>query len=236
MAFCTKCGHKLDTNDLFCSKCGYEVKEIKKSRDVFYDGEIHKCPNCGGILSSFSSTCSICGYELRGTKVSSVVNDFSIKLEKIESSERKIDLITNFHIPNTKEDIYEFFVLAVSYLNAGSCETVEAWEVKLEQAYHKAFLVFGESSEFNYLHELYTKTLRKKNKKWLKILLSKGWRYIVGSLMVIFGLSMIILGIFLVSKENNPDSPLYAIPCLGLVIMISSIFVLLTKKTDDSNE
>lgn len=229
MFYCANCGHKFSKKDLFCRNCGNEVKEMKKSRESIYEGRIYKCPRCGEVLNSFSSKCLTCGYELRGTNVASVVNDFSIKLDKIDSVERKIELISNFYIPNTKEDIYEFFILAVSQLNAGSYETINAWEVKLEQAYHKAKLIFGDSSEFKYLNDLYNKTLKKKNKKRLKVFLAKGWKYIVGTLMVIGGLFMMILGIVLVSKENNPDSPLNAIFCIGLIIMVSSVFLFLLK-------
>lgn len=227
--YCANCGHKFSKKDVFCRNCGTEVKEMKKSRESIYEGRIHKCPRCGEVLNSFSSKCLTCGYELRGITGSSVVNDFSIKLDKIDSIERKIELISNFYIPNTKEDIYEFFILAVSQLNSGSYKTINAWEVKLEQAYHKARLIFGDSSEFKYLNDLYNKTLKKKNKKRLKVFLAKGWKYIVGTLMVIGGLFMMILGIVLVSKENNPDSPLNAIFCIGLIIMVSSVFLFLLK-------
>lgn len=113
MAFCINCGQELAEGAKFCASCGNAVgasqNGAKEQRKTVYDGELHKCPNCGEQLGSFVTSCPACGYELRGTKVTSVVNELAQKLERTESVEQKIDLIRNFYIPNTKEDICEFF-------------------------------------------------------------------------------------------------------------------------------
>ena len=141
MAFCINCGQELMAGAKFCANCGKAVgtsqNEAKEQRKTVYDGELHKCPNCGERLDSFVTACPACGYELRGAKVTSVVNELAQKLERTKSVEQKIDLIRNFHIPNTKEDIYEFFILATSNMSADGYD-VKAWYAKLEQAYQKA--------------------------------------------------------------------------------------------------
>lgn len=37
--FCTKCGNKLDENDIFCSKCGMKVKTMNAVRSDSFVAE-----------------------------------------------------------------------------------------------------------------------------------------------------------------------------------------------------
>ncbi|MCD8107850.1 MAG: zinc ribbon domain-containing protein [Oscillospiraceae bacterium] len=224
MAFCSNCGKELAAGDKFCSECGTPVRSASTSeRKIVYDGELHKCPNCGGTIKSFEINCPTCGYELRGAKNSDSVREFANKLEKIEQSrsskssglkkllkngngvnetdKEKISLIRSFVIPNTKEDLFEFMILASSninmhrYSNLDSISESEkavsdAWEAKFEQAYEKAKLSFGDSQEFKKMHNLYTKKngeiRRSKSKRiYLWIGLIVGYIAIFG---VLFGL------------------------------------------------
>ena len=63
-------------------------------------------------------------------------------------------MIRTFYIPNTKEDILEFFILALSQVKIGGMNT-DAWMVKLEQAYQKAELSFYGTQEFDRLKPMY---------------------------------------------------------------------------------
>lgn len=174
MAFCSNCGERIEEGANFCNKCGKPVNENNSSRKVTYEGEIHKCPNCGEILNSFVSNCPTCGYELRSVNTSNTVKQFVLKLEQIEANrdnidvdlrrkdpnaltktdEQKVNLIRSFSIPNTKEDILEFLILASSNINTKSwldndrstaAQEAEsnAWIAKFEQAYQKADYLFG---------------------------------------------------------------------------------------------
>ena len=158
MAFCTNCGKQLDEGAKFCSTCGAAVPqttwEENSERKTVYDGELHKCPNCGEQINSFVAVCPACGYEFRGAKTASCVKELAAKLEPVSDPEQRDDLIRNFYIPNTKEDICEFFILAVSNIKArDDCE--DAWRAKLEQAYQKARLSFGNDSSFSEINKLY---------------------------------------------------------------------------------
>ena len=137
MAFCTECGHQLAEGAKFCFECGAKVNAPSSTRveqrKTVYDGEIHKCPKCGETLNSFVTNCPTCGYELRSVKTNSPVAALAKKVEMASSLDDKIELITNFYIPNTKEDIYDFFILAVSNLEDKSYDTDDAWRAKLEQ-------------------------------------------------------------------------------------------------------
>ena len=208
MAFCTNCGEQVNESAKFCANCGAAVVETNTStqRKMVYDGELHKCPNCGELLESFVSNCSACGYELRGANSASAVKILAMKLEQLEAKrtpkkmgnaftqalsggqlsdidEQKVDLIKNFSIPNTKEDVREFVILASSNIDiklygmtyhssqlqgmiAASQRAVsDAWLAKFEQAYQKAQLLFGGTQEFLNIQALYERKMKEIEKK-----------------------------------------------------------------------
>ena len=229
MAFCIHCGRELADGARFCANCGASVvaePEQDKSgnqQKTVYDGRIHKCPNCGEQLDSFTATCPVCGYELRGTQVTSCVHELSQKLERTESPEKKVEMISNFYIPNTKEDIYEFFILAYSNITAGAYG-IDAWTVKLEQAYLKAKLAFNEGEDFKYIEELYDKINKETTKK--KLFKSKNFK---ATIVLSIGLVMILGGFILpeILCLTDMDSvPFYLIAFLGVLPFIVGLIML----------
>lgn len=159
--FCSNCGNKLIDNAKFCNACGTKiVKDSVEERKTTYDGEIHKCPNCGDTIDAYETVCEACGYELRGRKAVSVVHELAMKLEQTNDFRKKEELIRTFYIPNTKEDILEFFILATSNIEVGGND-MKAWKAKLEQAYQKAELSLSGTPEFERLKVLYKKALGK---------------------------------------------------------------------------
>lgn len=234
MAFCINCGQELAEGAKFCAGCGKAVKGNSSTtqRKTVYDGEIHKCPNCGEVLSSFVTVCPSCGHELRGTTASNSVRELAMKLQQIESGrisknnamfgrssaskqtddidEQKINLIKSFAIPNTKEDILEFAVLAASnidrnaydesygYLsqrmNARRRDVSNAWMSKLEQAYQKARIVLANDPRMKEIQGLYDSTHKSVNKvKW------RTWKLVGIIYGVLFAVVAVILLIVFIS-------------------------------------
>lgn len=216
MAFCIHCGHELFEGAKFCANCGKEVNNNNSNnqRKAVYDGELHKCPNCGERLDSFVPICPSCGYELRGAKITSAVNQLVQKLEKTVSTEQRIDLIRSFYIPNTKEDIYEFFILAISNMNADGY-AADAWYAKLEQAYQKAKLSFENAPEFPYLNQLYNKAKKKHRTKFITRSIKKS-KLLQCLLLGAIGTIMIIIGSFGGSLSGDSESPFYMLAMIGL--------------------
>lgn len=228
MAFCTECGAEIDESKKFCPECGTATncKKEDSQRKQEYSGKIIKCPNCGEVLKAFISMCPSCGYELRGTNATNSVRELAFKLENIEAQrehsknnsfkerlygrettktdEQKISLIRSFAIPNTKEDLYEFLILAESNIDIdlydGTIQKTDsrvavsdAWKSKFEQAYQKSKLVFENDLQFQEIQKLYDKTHKKikksKGKQW-KIV-----AYIWGGIIAFFAVVFLIIAI-----------------------------------------
>ena len=199
MAFCINCGAKLQDGANFCGNCGKAVNDnsSNKQRKTVYDGEIHKCPNCGELLNSFVTNCPACGYELRSVKTNSPIEALAKKVEAASSLDEKIELITNFYVPNTKEDIYDFFILAVSNLEDSNYDTDDAWRAKLEQTYHKAKISFGNANEFAYIDELYQKIRKKVSKREFPIFVKRNKSAFILALLVMAGIACAVIAIML---------------------------------------
>lgn len=168
MAFCINCGQELAEGAKFCANCGKVVdgNSSNNQRKTAWEGEIYKCPNCGEVLGSFVSVCPSCGYELRGAQTASAIIDFSSKIEQATSDEQKDTLIRNFPISNTKEDIFEFMILASSSITREYNEVIfNAWLAKFEQCYQKAKLAFGNDADFEKIQSLYDQTTKQVSKE-----------------------------------------------------------------------
>lgn len=231
MAFCMNCGQQLPEDAKFCSNCGAATGEVKSEtaqRKIVYDGEVHKCPNCGEIVDSFVLNCPSCGHEFRSSASTSLVQELASKLEAMEqqqeprkrrtikdellrtnnlskTDEQKISLIRSFVIPNTKEDILEFIILASSNINVelyGESNLTpenevlkavsDAWIAKFEQAYRKAQFSFSETPTFTQIKEVYINKTNEINKQKKKKTLVP--------LLALGGLLALSLLCFLISK------------------------------------
>lgn len=180
--FCAQCGNQLDDTDKFCNICG---KAIVREDDKIQN----KCPNCGGLLEILKGKCIYCGADIVSKHGSSSMSNFKNELIMLENTreyrrslnqgvisntdKKIIDLIKNYPVPNTKEEIFEFFILATSNVNMinykdeyeGTSnlnyevnkEIAEAWKVKCDQLYLKARLVL-DKNDFEKLEQMYKET------------------------------------------------------------------------------
>ncbi len=206
MAFCGNCGKAMSDGDTVCSECGWEVSKVTGNvkRMAVFDGNVHKCPNCGEVLDSFTAKCPTCGFEFRDSQSSSAVKEFSRRLDELEAmrtapSVKSIlarnlgmgkadttsikikNMISTFSVPNTKEDVFEFMILAssnihydalaatglnsLSDLGMNSLEELNeakeisrAWLAKVEQVYRKARLSFKSDKDFSEIEDIYLQT------------------------------------------------------------------------------
>lgn len=172
MAICSKCGSQLPDGAKFCLNCGaqssgspensqsYQAGNSK--RETVFEGEIHKCPSCGEVLGAFVTTCPSCGYEIRGGKSSASLHEFSMSLANAASDEQRTSLIRNFPVPNTKEDIFEFLILASSNITGNTEQNIcDAWAVKFRQVEQKAKLALTADADKAKFNELYEQAKKK---------------------------------------------------------------------------
>lgn len=237
MSYCSNCGNRLGDNDKFCPNCGTPANQQDDSKRKFhFDGELYKCPNCGELLKSFELNCPACGYELRGTKSSSAIREFASKLEAIEAKrehkktkglfsrlnaqvevsktdEQKISLIKSFSVPNTKEDMLEFMILATSNINMRTYDSTNtdisksdkevnaAWFSKVEQVYQKAKRTYSTDSVFQEIETLYEDCNEK-----IKTSKRKGiakWALLFGWIPILFIVLFIWIGIYSPISEQK---------------------------------
>jgi hypothetical protein len=169
-------------------------------------GVLKKCPACGAPVQAFSANCSDCGHEFRGVEATKSITELLSKLNEIETSIRntkrnlyerimdpmgvssstnldnkiakaKSDIILNFPIPNTKEDLLEIlstalanfqtkpmgtsFVSMIHQLNFGNSNNIikNAWRVKCEEIIIKSRFSFKNDKKTLDEIEYYAKLL-----------------------------------------------------------------------------
>ena len=165
--YCPNCGFEMPDGAKFCMECGASIsvdkKQVQKSfkKRTIEDGEIHKCPFCGEIINSFVTVCPSCGNELRGIDAASTLQDFAKQVEDKKENE-KIGYIKNYPLPNTKEDIIEFLILAAS--NIDTTKGLEAgqnsaWKSKYEQAFQKAKMIDVDSEDLQPINKFCEKKI-----------------------------------------------------------------------------
>ena len=247
MAFCRNCGTKLIENSKYCQKCGCsagtETTDYSKKQQELA-GKIYKCPRCGEILQAFEINCPACGHELRGTKASSAIKEFALKLEAIESrreyekprglfalieaqqrvsktDKQMISLIKSFSVPNSKEDMLEFMVLATSSMNMRTYDSSNtnisksekeinaAWFSKVQQVYEKAKRSYSTDSTFTEIKSLYDRCneeIKKSKKKGIV-----KWILLLGWMPALFAVIFIWIGVYSPIEEKKEIARLDAI-------------------------
>lgn len=164
MAYCSSCGNEIKGGSRFCDSCG---NEVQRSETQKHRVKIMNCPQCGATINTFLSKCESCGTEFRELDASKSIKEFAQKLIEAETDNQRIVLIKSFPIPNTKEDIIEYMILASSHIGydentdkgEDAEEYEEAWMTKFLQAYQKAKIVFVHDKDFSRIQVMYENTM-----------------------------------------------------------------------------
>lgn len=152
-------------------------------------GDVRKCPACGAMVESFQTRCPECGHEFSNIEANSTTQKLVVELERCNeqyqstglfgsiarsfgtdtNTTRKIEIIRNFPVPNTKEDLIEMLTLAhanskFSRDDSASIQNIaKTWKVKEKQIRDKADIVLKDDPDYTALV-----TSWDKKKKWWK--------------------------------------------------------------------
>ena len=205
----TNSGNKIDEKA--------KMDEDSLGRKEVYQGEVRKCPNCGEVLETFETKCSACGYEIRNISANQSIKELSNKIEQLEQKrtrgnkhqidEQIANTIKSFPIPNTKEDIIEFMILASSNIDTNDVGSElgvsNAWFAKTSQAYIKAKTILSEE-DFNKVKAIYLESknlLQQKEKESNR----KDIKLIVVLALVLLGLFAAMFSIIGIASCSHPE-------------------------------
>ncbi len=205
--FCSECGAVVNKKrkertivyegDIHkCPNCGETLKSF-----------ISNCPQCGYEIRSVDSTGSIKEFERKLEKIEEKVmpqqpkensvmkkifgrdfkdsDEYYMEKNNFENQkeQQKVNLIIHYSVPNTKEDILEFMILAASFIDTKkdiNDEVTKAWISKLDQLYQRAEIVIGSGPDFDKIKRIYDRKKqeirdKKKRKTILIVLIVAGY-------------------------------------------------------------
>lgn len=140
-------------------------------------GDVRKCPACGAIVPSLKAKCPECGHNFSSIAGNSSIERLMNMLLEVEANDnesafskfistffnptsnkvarQKANIISNFPVPNTKEDILEFISQAESKaestgFRAATTEDLvlnKVWKDKLKQVLIKGRIVLKDDPE-----------------------------------------------------------------------------------------
>ena len=147
-----------------------------ETRKQEFVGTIRKCPNCGTQLPGLTAVCPQCGYEITGVGAVSSVREFFNTYQNEKSEKRQLELIKNYPVPNTKEDIIEFALLAAQQVKAFlSSEHLKHTMSSYESTANSDFVAKGIAGQFKDAL-LGDKTIKEKTEKVPKADFLAAWK------------------------------------------------------------
>lgn len=145
--------------------------------------KVKKCPNCGEVIPALATSCPACGYEFRDVAANSSAKQLSEKLMAIDNDFRyrsiedtdaiiakdqaKASAISTFPVPNTKEDLFEFMIMAKEgrYNESNGLWQQQAYETKLKECVAKAHYLCPTDPSFQTIIADIEKETKNKKKK-----------------------------------------------------------------------
>jgi hypothetical protein len=217
---CPNCGEVLESFVSNCSSCGYEIRDTKSANSVkeftlkLEKVEAQKMPP---FQEKKSIMRTVFGRDFDDK------DDAEEARKKFEEQKQqeKVNLIINYSVPNTKEDILEFMLLASSNIDVKyelNDDVTKAWVLKLDQVYQKAEISIKGEADLLRIRSIYEKKQQQIKDKKIKTSLA-----IALPLTGLFSLSL-----FMAGMEWNPAATI--IITILIVSAVISGIVLFGKK------
>ena len=101
-------------------------------------GNIKTCPNCGASCKATKLSCEQCDHEFINASSNNNLKELEKKLADAKKASKRIQIITNHPIPNTKEDLIEMctFFSGKVLSSLGQSSTIIQDDTEITRAYH----------------------------------------------------------------------------------------------------
>lgn len=213
---CPSCGEVLEAFLSVCPTCGYEIRDVKSPssvREFALKLEAISAQKMPTFEEKKSVMKMVFGKDFKEE------DEAKEALRRFESQkdDEKASLIINFSVPNTKEDIMEFMILAASNIDVkqGLDDVVtKAWISKLDQVYQRAEITMSGHPDFIQIKSIYDRKKKELKNKKLKGVLGwvcgiAGWFFLLGllwnpavTIAIYIGiLILVVLGVVLFKKR-----------------------------------
>lgn len=200
---CPNCGEVLQAFVTHCPACGHEIRDTHTTssvREFAVKLERIEAQKMPAFEEKKSVMKMVFGRDFKDEDEAEEARD---RWEE-QKHQEKANLIINYSVPNTKEDIMEFMLLASSNIDVkhGTDDVVtKAWISKLDQVYEKARISMGNSSDFAQIKKIYDQKKKQlKDKKVRGFLIGAscvaGWFFLLGLLWNPGATIGIAIGIF----------------------------------------
>ena len=211
---CPSCGAALPPFTAVCPSCGHEVRGVKTAQAVReFESRLAyiESKQMPAVQEKKSVMKMVFGKDFNDKDtVQEAKNSFEEQKQK-----EKVNLIVNFTVPNSKEDILEFMILAASNIDIkrGVDDIVtKAWIQKLEQIYQRAQLITGDSRDYTVIRNIYEqKQSELKSKKFKGLAIAA---FLVGSYTLIMS--------FIFFMAENPAVAIILL-LIGIVLVAGGI-------------
>ena len=213
---CPCCGEVLQAFTTICPSCRHEIRDAKSStsvRELVLKLESIAAQKMPAFQENNSVMKMIFGKDFKEKDEA----DKALRRFENQKQQEMKSLIVNFSIPNTKEDILEFMILAASNIdvrNRADDDVTKAWIVKLDQIYQKAKTSMGAHPDFAQIETIYNEKKQELKKRKIIGLLIGGdfdavWFFLLGLLwnpaatigIAIGVLVLIAIGVLLFKKR-----------------------------------
>lgn len=185
---CPHCGEIMKSFSANCPSCGNEIRGSKATtsvQELAHKLELIEAEQMPHFEEKKSVMKMVFGRDFNNEDELEEAQD---RFDELKAN-KKANLIINFSVPNTREDILEFMLLASSNINIKKGlddEVTKAWLSKLDQVYEKARLIMGNKPDFAQIKYIYDKKKSEiKNRKFKGLAIAS---YIVGGYVMLFSL------------------------------------------------
>ncbi|UQA80172.1 zinc ribbon domain-containing protein [Gardnerella vaginalis] len=219
---CSNCGEIIGSFVTVCPTCGKEIRgihSVSSTQELVTKLENISAKKMPITEEKRSVMKMVFGKDFKNEDaLKEALDDF-----EDQKDEEKASLIINFTVPNSKEDIMEFMILAASNINAkkGTDDVItKAWIAKLDQVYQKAKIIMSDNPSFVELKNMYENKKKEIKRAKLKLysiltglfigpfsllLFMAGieWNYIATITITVIIVIIALLVIFLLNKRYN---------------------------------